>query len=408
MKILHFADAHIDISSQNKRDPESGLPVRVMDFLKALDTIVDTAISRNVEMVLFAGDAYKDRNPAPIYQREWGRRIMRLSQAGIPTILLIGNHDISQSTGAASALHDFETLMVPNVHVISRPCFLKPKDIGLPVQILALPWISKSGMMAVLAKSGLETDVYEEIELRIVSMADQWLDTADKDIPVIFAAHGSVCGAVYGSERSVSFGSGVTIPSLLAKDPRIAYTALGHIHKYQDLNEGKQPPAIYPGSIERVDFGEVKEDKSFVIADVNPGNTKIERIILDGRKFIDIAVELSEVENIDEKIRSAIPEKLEIAGSMFRLTLQYPRSIEPMIDEKAIRKSAESAMEFHLSKKPIAEKRLRIEGDLKLQELIPQDQLAKYFDSIGVSGNEREELDKLFKDISETVNKEKE
>ena len=95
MKLLHFADAHIDMANYGRHDPETGLPMRVLDFLKSLDAIVDAAISEKVDMVIFAGDAYKDRSPAPTFQREWGRRIMRLSQAKIPTLLLIGNHDIS-------------------------------------------------------------------------------------------------------------------------------------------------------------------------------------------------------------------------------------------------------------------------------------------------------------------------
>ena len=48
------------------------------------------------------------------------------------------------------------------------------------------------------------------------------------------------------------------LPGGLVKDKRLSYVALGHIHKAQDLNEGAQPPVIYPGSIERVDFGEAR------------------------------------------------------------------------------------------------------------------------------------------------------
>ncbi|HCK64958.1 MAG TPA: exonuclease SbcCD subunit D, partial [Anaerolineae bacterium] len=54
MKILHFADAHIDMANYGKHDPASGLPLRVLDFLKSLDTIVDTAIQQKVDMVIFA------------------------------------------------------------------------------------------------------------------------------------------------------------------------------------------------------------------------------------------------------------------------------------------------------------------------------------------------------------------
>ena len=51
MKLLHFADAHIDMANYGRHDPESGLPMRVLDFLKSLDTIVDTAIEENVEVI---------------------------------------------------------------------------------------------------------------------------------------------------------------------------------------------------------------------------------------------------------------------------------------------------------------------------------------------------------------------
>jgi len=149
LTILHFADAHIDMANYGRHDPESGLPMRVIDFLKSLDTIVDTAIEEKVDLVLFAGDAYKDRNPAPTFQREWGRRIIRLSKAGIPTLLLVGNHDLSPALGRAHAIEEFATLEVPQVRVINQPTFLKPEHLdGLPVQIMALPWISGSGLVA--------------------------------------------------------------------------------------------------------------------------------------------------------------------------------------------------------------------------------------------------------------------
>src|SRR5512136_1396564 len=126
LRILHFADAHIDMANYGRHDPVTGLPLRVLDFLKSLDTIVDTAVNERVDLVIFAGDAYKDRSPAPTFQREWGRRIMRLSRAGIPTILLVGNHDLSPAQGRAHALQEYDTLEVPHIHVIGKPALLMP------------------------------------------------------------------------------------------------------------------------------------------------------------------------------------------------------------------------------------------------------------------------------------------
>ena len=98
--------------------------MRVMDFLKSLDEIVDSAIEEKVDLVIFAGDTYKDRSPAPTFQREWGRRIMRLSKAKIPTLLLVGNHDLSPALGRAHALDEFATLEVPHVRVLDKPEFI--------------------------------------------------------------------------------------------------------------------------------------------------------------------------------------------------------------------------------------------------------------------------------------------
>jgi len=280
LKILHFADAHIDIANRGKHDPDNGFAVRILDFIKALDTIVDAAIEERVDLVIFAGDAYKDRTPVPTFQREWGKRIMRLSNAGIPTLLLVGNHDLSPSSGRAHALQEYETLSVPHVWVASKPCLLKPQDLdGLPVQILALPWVSRSGLMAALEMSAIDPgEVYSALEERLTQLVHLWLDEKiDPTLPVILTAHASVQGAIFGGERSVMLGNDLVLPGSLVRDPRLDYVALGHIHKPQNLDPEGHHPIIYPGSIERVDFGEAEDDKFYIIATVEKdGKTKVE------------------------------------------------------------------------------------------------------------------------------------
>ena len=217
-KILHFADAHIDMANYGRHDPESGLPMRVMDFLKSLDTIVDAAITEKVDLVLFAGDAYKDRSPAPTFQREWGRRIMRLSRAGIPTLLLVGNHDLSPALGRAHALDNFATLEVPHVRVLDRPAFLGPEELGgLPLQVIALPWVSYSGLIAALGPQSIErSQAYDQLIQRLIELVNLWLEQrVDPSMPVVLAAHCSVQGAIYGGERTVMLGSDLVLPGSL-------------------------------------------------------------------------------------------------------------------------------------------------------------------------------------------------
>lgn len=398
MKILHFADAHIDMANYGRHDPETGLPLRVLDFLKSLDTIVDAAIDEKVDMVIFAGDAYKDRSPAPTFQREWGRRIIRLSQAKIPTLLLVGNHDLSPAAGRAHAIQEFDTLQVPFVKVLQKPELLTSQDLwNVPVQVIAMPWISRSGLMASMESTASDTkELFSNIESRISELVETWIEEADKDLPLILTAHASIEGAMFGAERMVMLGSDLVLPTSLVKDKRLDYVAMGHIHKPQDVNVGHHPPVIYPGSIERVDFGEAKDDKFYIIAEVARGDTKVEWKKIEGtRPFIERRAVLRSSENATEVLKSALPE--DMSDAIVKLIVEYPRELDTLIDESALRKYAEKAFEFHLVKRPQIKTRARIPEGQVVSSMSPLDLLMQYFDSAKIEDSD--ELQKLAQEI---------
>ncbi len=398
MRLLHFADAHIDMANYGRHDPETGLPFRVLDFLKSLDTIVDAAISEKVDMVIFAGDAYKDRSPAPTFQREWGKRIIRLSQAKIPTLLLVGNHDLSPAIGRAHAIQEFDTLQVPFIKVLDKPQFLTPSDLwDVPVQVIAMPWITRSGLMANLEMSAAEpSEVFSNLESRISSLIEEYINEADSNLPLILTAHASVEGATFGLERMVMLGSDLVLPISVVKDKRLDYVAMGHIHKPQDVNEGNHPPVIYPGSIERIDFGEMKDDKFYILAEVERGSAKVEWKKIEGtRRFIERRTSLTSSENVTEFLKSQLPKNL--SDAIVKLIVEYPREWDALIDESALRKFAADAFEFHLVKKPKIEARVRIPEGQVVSSMSPLELLGQYFDSSKV--NDADELKKLAQEI---------
>ncbi len=403
MRILHFADAHIDMLNRGKHDPNTGLPVRVMDFLRSLDIIVDTAINEKVDLVLFAGDAFKDRAPAPTFIREWGKRIMRLSRAQIPTVLLVGNHDLSPTMGRAHALDPFSTFEVPHVHVIDKPTLLTPNDLnGLPLQIVGLPWVSRSGLMAFLGDKAEKitlSELYTKIADLIAEVVENLIKKADTNLPLVFAAHASVQGAKFGAERMVMLGNDLVLPPSLVKNPRWAYVALGHIHKAQNLNEGAQPPVIYPGSIERVDFGEAHEDKFFVIATIEPGNpTTVDWRKLPVRPVIDVHVTLKNEVSPTQRLIEALGDQERLKGAVVRLSVTYPQELEAQIDDHALQNYAKDALEFHLVKRPKVETRARL-GNEPLERLTHTELLEKYLLAKGVEADEIQALLDLARQI---------
>jgi len=405
IRILHFADAHIDMLNRGKHDPESGLPVRVMDFLRSLDVIVNTAIEERVDLVLFAGDAFKDRSPAPTFIREWGRRIMRLSRAGIPTVLLVGNHDLSPAAHRAHALDPFETFAVPHVQVVDEPKLLTPADLdGLALQIVALPWVSRSGLLAFLGEEQTNLslrEIYDRIGELLTRGVQKLLSQADPRLPLVLTAHASVQGARYGAERLVMLGNDLVLPASLVKDPRWAYVALGHIHKKQNLNEGSQPPVIYPGSIERVDFGEADEDKFFVIATLEPAQpTQVDWRKLPVRQVIDKSWTARNPLNITQEAIAALGPAEGLKDAIVRLTLTYPQEQTAHLDEAALYAHAAQALEFHLVKRPQSKSRSRL-GDERVESLTHLELLEKYFLAKGVDGEARTALLALARDILE-------
>jgi exonuclease SbcD len=400
LRVLHFADAHIDIANFGRHDPETALPVRVMDFLRSLDQIVDTAVDEQVDLVLFAGDAYKDRNPQPTFQREWGERIMRLSRGKVPTLLLVGNHDVAPAAGRAHTIQEFKTLQVPGVYVADRIHLWGPGELNVPVQVITVPWITRSALMTREETAGKShEEVLELIEDNVSTAILELIDRADPALPLILAAHASVQGAAYGSERAVMLGHELVLSGRIVKDSRLDYVALGHIHKHQSLDGGRQPPIVYPGSIERIDFGEVREKKGFVIAEVDKDQTKWQFVPLETRRFIDLKVVTESPDTFMDDVMLQLPAPEEVVGAICRVRLTYPRDWEPLVDEAAIAERFGEALSFQIQKNRESSRRSRLGDSVAVESLSPEELLAQYWKTIGLEKEEAKAMQTLAKAI---------
>jgi exonuclease SbcD len=383
IKLLHFADLHLGVENYGRIDPATGLSTRLMDFLRVYDQVVDYALENDIGLVVFSGDAYKTRDPNPTYQREFARRIQRLSIAGIPTVLVAGNHDTPSAVGRAITVEIFATLEVENVYVAKKPEVINIETKDGPVQIVALPWVTRS---ALLARDEYKNKNLEEINqlildriINIVEGPDGLISQLDSTVsgatPTILAAHATVQGAVYGSERSVMLGQEMILPPSLARNPAFDYVALGHIHKHQVLYE--EPPVIYSGSIERIDFGEEREDKGFVVAEVERGRVSWQFVKTDARPFVTIKVDVQSDDPTAE-ILEAIAAR-DIEGAVVRLIIHMTAEKEPLINEGEIRRALAGAFHIAAIVKDVERKvRLRL-GDQPIEEMTPRQMLERYF-----------------------------
>jgi exonuclease SbcD len=387
LKILHFADLHLGVETYGRIDPATGLSSRLLDFLNALDQVVDFAIENRVDLVLFCGDAYRSREPTQTHQREFARRINRLSTSGIPIFLLVGNHDLPNAIGRATTTEIFDTLAIKNVYVSNRPDVYRIPTAGGVIQIASLPWLRRGALLAREETKNLTFDqLNQRLEQALSSVIAAHISKLAPELPAILAAHVWVSGAQVGSERSMVIGQEHALLLSDVAQPAFDYIALGHIHKHQVL--GKNPPVVYPGSLERLDFGEEKDEKGFYLVEIDPNKERGERLTsfdfhpVNGRRLLTINVDIKP-EDTDPTtvVLKAIAEQQDkVRDTIVRLSISLPVEGEGGLRDNDIKSALKDAHYLTIAKEIKRVPRLRL-GKWTAEEIIPLDALKAYLES---------------------------
>lgn len=406
MRILHLSDVHIGVENYSRpattADVESlpahfapgadraayvGMPTRTLDFLATLDEALAYALDHDVDLVLFAGDAYKSRDPSQTQQREFASRIARLAGAGIPVFLTVGNHDLPHVANRATALEIFPTLAVERVTVGASLDTHRVHTRGGDVQVVSLPWVRIGEF---LRREETRDQTLEHItramESRISELLAEQAASLDPSLPAFLCAHVSVISAVYSSERSMMLGNDHVLSLGTVANPAFDYVALGHIHKHQVLN--RHPLVVYPGSLQRVDFAEEAEAKGFCVFDLDPSRPRGERV----RDFRFVEVGARPLLTIDVQVRAGEDPTLaalaaagangsRLAHAIVRLRITMPAEAEPAFREQPVRQALAAAhyvagIERHVER----EARTRLGTD-DATSLAPVDALRRYLAS---------------------------
>jgi exonuclease SbcD len=382
IRILHLADLHIGMENYGRLDPATGLNGRVMDFLRRLSQVVDYALENEIDVMLFAGDAYKSRDPNSTYRREFARRIKRLADAGIPVVLLVGNHDLPAQERRATSIEIFRTLDVPNVLVANRDRLHRlTTRRGQVLQVATVPYPIRQRLLShqdhkdkTIAE--LDAFVQQLVAENIQALAAQ----VDPSLPAVLVGHFSVSEAKWGSERNVMLGRDVVVRKGVLADPAWDYVALGHIHRHQELNGGEQPPIVYCGSLERIDFGEEREAKGFVVATVQRGHAEWKFHPVSARRFVTIRADVRNDADPMPVLLESIS-RYEVADAVVRLIVQARAEQEGMIHDPDLRKALDGAYYVAgISKEIERAYRQRLGGESP-EGLTPAELLARYLES---------------------------
>jgi DNA repair protein SbcD/Mre11 len=392
IRILHLSDIHMGSGfAHGRTNPETGLNTRLEDFVSTLRRCIDRAIADPVDLVLFSGDAFPDATPPPVVQQAFASQFRRLADAHIPTVLLVGNHDQhSQGQGGAS-LSIYRTLGVPRFVVGDRLETHRIQTQHGDIQVITLPWLTKSTLLTRPETEGLSmAEVNQLLVDRLKVALEGEIRRLDPTIPTVLLAHLMVDAAFYGAERFLAVGKGFTIPLTLLTRPCFSYVALGHVHRHQILCE--QPPVVYPGSIERVDFSEEKEEKGYVLVELDRESTRVEFCPLPVRHFRTIEIDLTNQDNPQAALMQALhPETIQDA--VVRLIYHLRSDQLDLIESTTLHEALSIAHSYTIHPELVSQlARPRLPALGIGQEINPLDALRTYL-------SDREEL----KDIASSM-----
>jgi exonuclease SbcD len=309
-------------------DPVTGLSTRLGDFLRTLNFALDWALNSDVHLVVIAGDIFKNRDPTPTVQREFAKCIRKLSEADMPTFIVVGNHDVPNALQRANTVEIYSTLAIPQVTIAQRPGVHVIETRAGRVQVVGLPWLSRAYLLGNKDLRNLDPDSLNKALLDLVeSFIDTSAEKLDPALPALLVAHASVQGAVFSSERDIMLGQDVVLPRSVVANPRFDYVAMGHIHKHQVLSQTR-PPIVYPGSLERIDFGEQNDKKGFVSVEIDePGPDGVREVRhefheVPARPFLTIKVNADVDFPTEEVLRRIDEHEDEIKDAVVRLMIE--------------------------------------------------------------------------------------
>ncbi|GAL92732.1 DNA double-strand break repair protein Mre11 [Microcystis aeruginosa NIES-44] len=368
--------------SHGRLNPKTGLNTRLEDFMGSLSLCIDRAIASPVDLVLFGGDAFPDATPPPFVHEAFASQFRRLADANIPTVLLVGNHDQHSQGNGGVSLSIYRTLAVPGFIVGDRLTTHRITTRNGDIQVITLPWLTRATLLTRPETEGLSLSGVNELLInRLEPVLEGEIRQLDTSVPTVLLAHLMADRASLGAERFLAVGKGFTVPLSLLNRPQFEYVALGHVHKHQNLNPSNDPPIVYPGSIDRVDFSEEKEDKGYVLIEVAKGEVKWEFCPLPVRPFRSIEVDVSQAENPQKELLKAL-KKYDIQEAVIRLVYKIRSEQLELINTNQLDEALKTAHSYSIRAELISQlTRPRLPELGVGNQLDPMEALKAYIDN---------------------------
>jgi len=268
---------------------------RPEDTLAVLRQIMQYAVKNKVDVVYILGDIYERKRAYNSEKAIFEKFVKYLSDKGIEVVILSGNHDMDSD--GVSGVEEFGILEFQNVTLKSNPCIVT------------------------LGKYKI------------------WL------------GHMLIQGAKLGPV-DYQVGSTISVKGILDKWDASIYL-LGDVHKAQKLNDN--PPMLYVGSPERIDFGERNEKKGFTLITASD-KLEYKFIPLDIRPMIQFDLEYA---NLNNWLNDDLGPQPDTTEAIVKVKITCDKNEYGKIEEKDIKEHLSTAKQVIIEYDIIKKARIR-------------------------------------------------
>ncbi|MDX2198639.1 MAG: metallophosphoesterase [Phycisphaerae bacterium] len=274
--------------------------IRRQDLDAAYRKAVRSGIDSNCRMLLYSGDLWDTPRPPAMDVLSAATEIRAVADAGIPVVVIAGNHDAGVLSGSVWLEH-------PNLHTVTRPRPILLESDGVRVGIAAIPFIREPASW-------------------YAALSQVAADLPPADVRIVLA-HQAFVGAVCGAQNfRFRLGRDVVDPARIP--PGFDLVATGHVHRPQILQPLLNgPPIVYAGATDRIAFTERNEDKGHARIDFAEGRARVrfERADCRPMQFVPLDITGLPSTKIVELVESSVAALPTDAVAEVRLTGQTTR-----------------------------------------------------------------------------------
>jgi exonuclease SbcD len=382
MRLLHTGDWHVGKTLARQS--------RIDEARQVLGEVAEIANSEKVDVVVVAGDVFDHLSPSADAEAAVYDALVDFERRQIPVVLIAGNHDHAHRWRALEPLLDrFDVHVVPQARRPDKGGIVEiaARDGSTALQLACLPWVPVGRLIETRHLLGLEEEPFQAYTTEMAGVLKALCQGFDATKCNVLVGHVFVSGALTsGSERPLSIGELYAVtPQAIPTSPQ--YVALGHVHKPQKV-PGVAVPARYAGSLLQLDFGEVGQEKSVALVELEPGRPADVREIplTSGRHLRDLHGTFDELAQMVD----------EVGDDYLRVVLECDGPQPGLSD--AVRELLPNALQVKLDYPKLDSD----EAPLDLKSATPRELFERFFTERHSAPPEKELLD-LFDELLDEV-----